>query len=89
MAGMERLLCGSDNTEGIAKVVLTQLSLSIANFSIRAIKFLREPISEDSLVFGPFCARVVLENGCAALVGRLDSFRILYFSEFQSQPEYE
>ena len=30
----------------------------------------------------------MLENSCAALVGRLDSFRVLYLSEFQTQPEY-
>jgi hypothetical protein len=41
------------------------------------------------LTFGPFCARVLLENSCAALVGRLDAFRMLYLAEFQSQPEYE
>jgi len=29
------------------------------------------------------------QNGCTALVGRLDTFRILYLCEFQSQPEYE
>ncbi|WP_428541256.1 hypothetical protein [Rhodopila sp.] len=46
-------------------------------------------MSDDTLTFGPFCARVLLENACAALVGRLDSFRILYLSEFQTQPEYE
>ena len=41
------------------------------------------------MALGPFCARVLLENSCAALVGRLDTFRILYLSEFQAQPEYE
>jgi hypothetical protein len=53
------------------------------------VKFLNEAQSEDALTFGPFCARVLLENACAALVGRLDCFRILYLSEFQAQPEYE
>ena len=40
-------------------------------------------------MFGPFCARVLLENSCASLVGRLDTFRIVYLSEFQAQREYE
>ncbi|WP_147395207.1 hypothetical protein [Azospirillum cavernae] len=83
------LLCGHDRTEGIAKNALGQLSISINNFSARAIKFLAEDASEDMLSFGPFCARVLLENASAALVGRLDTFRILYLSEFQAQPEYE
>lgn len=83
------LLCGSDNTTGTAKVALDQLSSTIQSFSERAARFLSEAISGEALAFGPFCARVVLENSCAALVGRLDSFRMLYLSEFQAQPEYE
>jgi hypothetical protein len=83
------LLCGADNKDGIAKVALTQLSSSISDFSARSITFLKNPTSPDTLALGPFCARVLLENGCAALVGRLDSFRILYLSEFQNQPDYE
>lgn len=90
MSGIGSLLCGSDKTEGIAKSAFDQLSRSINNFSARSVKFLDENTSsDDALSFGPFCARVLLENGCAALVGRLDSFRLLYLSEFQAQPEYE
>jgi hypothetical protein len=83
------LLCGRDNCEGIAKVALDQLRGSIDRFGEKATKFLAEDASEEMLAFGPFCARVLLENSCAALVGRLDAFRMLYLSEFQAQPEYE
>lgn len=83
------LLCGSDHGEGIAKAALKQLSSSIDDFSTRCVTFLKTPSAPDTLVFGPFCARALLENSCAALVGRLDSFRILYLSEYQSQPDYE
>src|SRR6266545_3729014 len=89
MGDIGSLLCGDDRAEGIAKSALDQLSRSIDNFSARAVNFLNEEPSEDALTFGPFCARVLLENACAALVGRLDSFRMLYLSEFQTQPEYE
>lgn len=89
MSDIGSLLCGHNRTEGIAKAALDQLSASIEKFADRAVKFLNEPISDEALSFGPFCARVLLENGCAALVGRLDTFRILYLSEFQAQPEYE
>jgi hypothetical protein len=50
---------------------------------------LHSDFTEDSRTFGPFCARVLLENGSAALLGRLDSFRILYLSEFQAQPDFK
>lgn len=89
MSNLGTLLCGHDQTEGVAKTALDQLAASIDTFSMRSVKFLNEEVSEDTLSFGPFCARVLLENACAALVGRLDSFRMLYLSEFQTQPEYE
>ena len=89
MSDLGFLLCGSKNIEGIAKTSLDQLSKSIDAFSSRAIRFLNDATSEEAVAFGPFCARVLLENGCAALVGRLDSFRLMYLSEFQTQPDYE
>src|SRR5258708_32909269 len=89
MGDIGSLLCGGATAEGSAKCALNQLSLSINAFSRRAVKFLTESASEDALAFGPFCARVLLENSCAALVGRLDTFRMMYLSEFQAQPEYE
>ena len=82
------ILCGN-GADGIAGIALSQLSNSIKGFSSRAARFLAEEATDDTLSYGPFCARVLLENGCAALVGRLDSFRMLYLSEFQAQPEYE
>jgi len=82
------LLCGHKNTAGIAKGALDQLYASIVNFSSKSLRYLREPKSEESMSFGPFCARVLLENSCAALVARLDCFRMMYLSEFQSQPTY-
>jgi hypothetical protein len=89
MSDLGSLVCGRSNEEGLAKSALEQLTRSIDTFSIRAIRYLAEDLSDDAMVFGPFCARVLLENACAALVGRLDSFRMLYLSEFQAQPEYE
>lgn len=89
MSDLGALLCGKPCEEGIAKSALDQLSRSINSFSHRTLTYLSSERSDDLLTFGPFCARVLLENSCAALVGRLDSFRILYLSEFQTQPEYE
>ncbi len=89
MGDVGSLLCGHNKTEGIAKTALDQLAKSIDNFSARAVKFLRDEVSDDLLTLGPFCARVLLESSCAALVGRLDCFRMMYLSEFQAQPEYE
>jgi len=89
MSNIGPLLCGYDRNEGIAQIAFGQLASSIEKFGSKAINFLNEETTEETLNFGPFCARVLLENSCAALVGRLDSFRILYLSAFQTQPEYE
>lgn len=82
------LLCGEPAGEGLGKIALSQLNGSLENFTNRSISYLRSS-SEDVTTFGPFCARVLLENGCAAIVGRIDPFRILYLSSFQARPEYE
>ena len=89
MSEIGLLLCGHNTTDGIPGAAFGQLASSIDRFASRGIKFLTEGVSDETLSFGPFCARALLENSCAALVGRLDPFRILYLSEFQTQPEYE
>src|SRR5580658_8366532 len=83
------LICGHDSCQGVAKIALGQLCSSIDTFASKAMVFLNNPVSDDTLTFGPFCARVLLENSYAAILGRLDTFRMLYLSEFQAQPEYE
>lgn len=89
MSPIVPLICGHDNCQGTAKIALNQLSLSIDRFATKALGFLNGAASTETLSFGPFCARVVLENSCAAILGRFDPFRILYLSEFQAQSEYE
>ena len=88
MDGIPRIVCGESATDGLGKVVIEHLNGSISKFTDRAIVYLRDGDPSDLLIFGPFCGRVILENGCAAIVGRLDPFRLMYLSEFQAQPEY-
>ncbi|MDO8052315.1 hypothetical protein O3301_27970 [Janthinobacterium sp. SUN211] len=89
MTDIEFLLCGTNAESGIAKKALDQLSASIKSFSTRSLSLLNDGPQADVISLGPFCARVLLENSCAALVGRLDPFRMLYLAEFQNQVEYE
>ena len=83
------LVCGAPTAAGLASTTLDHLSASIDRFSGKATAYLNNPFDEDAQSFGAFCARVTLENACAALVGRLDSFRMLYLAEFQAQGGYE
>ncbi|NTE66192.1 hypothetical protein G6M85_11285 [Agrobacterium tumefaciens] len=89
MTTLGKLVCGVSNHSGDAKDVLDQLSTSIDRFAVKATNFLHDDFSEDAQSFGAFCARVVLENSCAGLVGRLDPFRLLYLRAFQAQATYE
>src|SRR5262245_30709485 len=89
MGMVASLVCGTPDTEGIAKQALNQLGKSMETFSLKALSFLNEEFSDDAMNFGPFCARVLLENGCAAILGRVDCFRLLYLSEFQAQSTYK
>jgi hypothetical protein len=88
MTYLAPLLCGGSSKEGLGKVALDQLTTTIENFSSRALGYLESDVTADVVMFGPFCSRVILENGFAAILGRLDPFRLLYLSEFQTQPQY-
>ena len=83
------LVCGASNEICAASTTLDHLCASIDRFSGKAVTYLNSPIDDEAQSFGAFCARVTLENACAALVGRLDSFRMLYLAEFQAQGAYD
>jgi len=83
------LVCGRPHGDAKAGRTLQHLSRTIDTFSTKGVRYLQEEFSEESKYFGAFCARVVLENSSAAIVGRLDPFRLLYLNEFQSQPSFE
>lgn len=84
-----RLICGDLGDPCVANATLEHLGQSIDRFSKKAVAYLKSEFSEEAQSFGSFCARVTLENACAALVGRLDPFRMLYLAEFQSQGGFE
>ncbi|WP_281928837.1 hypothetical protein [Methylocystis iwaonis] len=84
-----KLVCGSNDAPCTANATLNLLSSSIDRFSLRSVNYLNNEFSDEAALFGAFCARAALENACAALVGRLDPFRMLYLTEFQSQGGFE
>ena len=84
-----KLVCGVAAEACIANSTLDHLGSSIDRFGSRAVGYLNGEFSEEARVYGAFCARVTLENACAALVGRFDPFRLLYLAEFQAQEKFE
>ncbi|RYG57772.1 MAG: hypothetical protein EON56_01670 [Alphaproteobacteria bacterium] len=89
MAEIEQLFCGKDLGPGAAGAALTQLGTSLETFGGKSLGFLAGDEPDNLPLFGPFCARVFMENACAALLGRIDPFRVMYLHEFQSQEEYD
>lgn len=84
-----RLVCGGTTVSCTADKTLDHLGDSIDRFSSKAVNYLIDDFSEDAMSFGSFCTRVTLENSCAAILGRLDPFRMLYLTEFQTQGSFE
>jgi hypothetical protein len=87
--GLGKLVCGSTGEPCTANTTLDHLGGSIDRFADKAIEYLNSAVSREAESFGAFCARVTLENACAALVGRFDPFRMLYLTEFQAQGGFE
>ncbi len=87
--GLGELVCGHAIESCVANRTLDHLSNSINRFADKAVVYLNGEFSEEAQIFGAFCARVTLENACAALVGRLDPFRMLYLAEFQTQGGFQ
>ncbi len=87
--GLGELVCGRAGASCTANRTLDHLGSSIDRFANKAVEYLNGEFSEEAQIFGAFCARVTLENACAALVGRFDPFRMLYLAEFQAQGGFE
>jgi len=83
------LICGPTGAACAANTTLDHLGLSIDRFATKAITYLNSDFTDDAQSFGAFCTRVILENSCAALVGRFDPFRLLYLAEFQGRDGFE
>ena len=84
-----RIVCGSDIGEGEAFDVLRHVRRSVSLFGTKINSLLDPRHGDDLSLLGPYCARVIMETGCSAIVGRLDPFRILYLSRFQSHAGYD
>ena len=89
MEDFSKLVCGSLNDNSDVAKVLAHLRKSIHIFSDKARAFLESDDNGDLLLFGPFSARVLMENSASALLGRIDPFRLVYLSRFQAQSQYD
>ena len=89
MDSLCQIVCGDPLNGSEASAVLRRIRQSVSSFGSRAELLLETDQHPDLTLIGPFCARVLMETGCAAVVGRLDPFRILYLSRYQSRAGYD
>ena len=89
MQTFSRLVCGGLADGSEAAGILAHINSSLDKFSDRAVGYLGTAENPDLILFGPFSARVLMENSAAALVGRTDPFRIVYLGRFQAQSHYD
>lgn len=89
MGKLGKVICGRAIDVAPIDSPLSYLTGSLDRFSDRTLALLGSSVDDDVVSLGPFCARVLLENACAALVGRLDPFRLMYLGEYQAQSDYD
>jgi hypothetical protein len=89
MEAFSKLVCGDMGGSSEAARALNHIRESIHTFSDKTKSFLNAGGDADLILFGPFSARVIMENSSAALLGRIDPFRIAYLSRFQAQSQYD
>lgn len=88
MGSAASLVCGNPASGDLASI-LANISWSIDKYYQKCVSFIQEDPSDDLTLMGSFCARTLLENGCVALVGRFDPFRLLTVKKFQDNPAFE
>ena len=84
------IICGDLESHGrLASVSLNKMKLSVNHFAEKLFVFLHDDFDDNAQSFGAFAARVVLENSCAVLLGRMDTFRLVYLAMHQASEQYE
>lgn len=86
---LSTLVCGDASGDNPADETLRHLEANLFKFSQKAEMYLNRPFDEEAQMFSAFVARAILENGVAAILGRIDPFRLLYLRNYQSAPSFE
>jgi len=85
---LSALLCGASDGRSSLAGSLSHLSDTL----VRLVAALPAPFGDDDDInplYAPFLARSILEVSCAALIARLDPFRVLSLAQIQSQASYD
>ncbi|MBF0178794.1 MAG: hypothetical protein HQM03_02080 [Magnetococcales bacterium] len=84
------LVCGETNETSQLSAILKNMSIPIDHYFNLILSYRDANIdSKDMTFLGPFCGRALLEASLTVLLGRIDPFRILVISKFQSSQSYD
>ncbi|MGB0388662.1 MAG: hypothetical protein ACPGWR_27900 [Ardenticatenaceae bacterium] len=82
------LLCGRPDSSSELGDSLLHISSTLDRI-IGQVEPLFKSDEEQITLYGPFLGRSILDLGCAALIGRLEAFRILVLRKMQEQSDYD
>lgn len=88
IGALAKLSCGNYDASSDIGEALSNISFTLSKLESR-IKELPRQDDETITMLGPFYARTILENVCIALIGRLDSFRLLFIKNIQQHCKLE
>lgn len=86
---LAKLTCGFNSGTNPTDETLKHLQGSILAFGKKALHYFEAEFDTDSQMFAAFVARATLENGVAAILGRIDPFRLLYLRNYQQAATFE
>lgn len=86
---LAKIVCGACTGNNETDATLRHLQDSVRLFANHSSRYLKGDFDENSQLYSAFVARALLENSVAAILGRLDPFRLLYLRTFQSGPNFE
>lgn len=81
---LAKLICGDYSQHKSLENLYQVLFHNISNIETRLENLLINGAAGDLTVLGPYFARNLLETTCAALLGRIDPFRLIYVQKVQS-----
>ncbi len=91
MSPLAYLLCGRSDNLGDLKAIMDHIGVQISWYGNKLCRLIDGPADneEEAIRLAPFCARVLLDLGAAAMIGRLDPVRVLLIRRLQVDKDYD
>lgn len=88
LSDLVQLVCGQYASDKEFSGILDHLGAIVGSIGQRCLGFLAGESPDDLSIYGPYCARTLLEAACSVYIGRLDPLRLLAIKRQQERPSY-